>query len=90
MAGVKGKSGRKPNEAIMRQNLLNILDELDAVTGRKRMLNILRELVRAGESGDLGAINAILDRVDGKPKQVSEHAGPDGGDIPVSIKVEFG
>lgn len=89
MAGNKN-SGRKANEAVIRQNLLNILDEVDPSSDRKRMMKILYKLVECAEDGKMDAINAIMDRVDGKPKQVSEHSGPDGGDIPVSIKVSWG
>ena len=90
MAGVRGKSGRKANEQIVRQNLVNILDQLCPSADRKRLINILEKLVTKAEGGDLQAIQAIMDRVDGKAKTVNEHSGPDGGDIPVSIKVEWG
>lgn len=84
MAGAKGKSGRKSNELVVRQNLLRILDETDPVSGRKKMLRVLHSLVNSAMEGDLGAINAVMDRVDGKPKQAVEHGGPDGGGIPIS------
>lgn len=90
MAGVAGKSGRKANEQVIRQNLVLILDQIDPQKGRKRMLNILHALVSAAEEGKMDAINAIMDRVDGKPKQQTEVSGPDGGEIPVSLSVRFG
>ncbi len=89
MAG-NANSGRKKNEAVIRQNLVNILDELDPSTDRKRMLTILYKLVENAEQGKMDAINAIMDRVDGKPKSITEHSGPDGNDIPFSVKVTFG
>lgn len=89
MAGVAGKSGRKANEQVMRQNLLIILDEIDPKTERKRMLNVLEKLVANAEEGKQDAINAILDRVDGKPKERKELSGPDGGEIPIGIKVTW-
>ena len=72
MAGVKGKSGRRANEAVIRQNLLIILDQLDPTTDRKRMLNILHKLVEAAEEGKLDAIKEIFDRVDGRPTQSAD------------------
>jgi len=66
MAGVKGRSGRKPNELVVRQNLVNILDEIDPSTDRKRMINILHKLVEAAEEGKMDAIKEVFDRVDGK------------------------
>ena len=69
MAGVKGKSGRKPNELVIRQNLSNILDEIDPSTERKRLLNILHKLVEAAEEGKMDAMNTVFDRLEGKVPQ---------------------
>lgn len=90
MAGVAGKSGRKANEQVIRQNLVIVLDQVDPKTQRKRMINVIHKLVENAEAGDMTAINAIMDRVDGKPKQQAEVSGPDGGDIPIGIKISFG
>ena len=65
-------SGRRPNETVIRQNLINILDQVDPSKDRKRMMNVLHQLVEKAEGGDLNAIRDIIDRVDGKPKQSSE------------------
>lgn len=89
MAGVKGKSGRKANEAVIRQNLLIALDELDPMTGRKRMLNLIAAWIEAAENGDTTAIRDIVDRIDGKPTQRSEVTGPDGDAIPHKLTVTF-
>lgn len=78
MAGAKGRSGRKANEQVIRQNLLIILDQVDPSTERKRMLNILHKLVEAAEDGKQDAINCILDRVDGKPAQTNLGGGANG------------
>lgn len=83
-------SGRKPNERLMAKNLSILLDEIDPKTQRKRMIRVLKKLIENAEDGDNVAINAIMDRVDGKPATTNELSGPDGGAIPISIKVSFG
>lgn len=89
MAGNKN-SGRKANESVFRHALLERLDELDPSADRKKLFSIAAKLVDSAVEGDLGAIREIMDRVDGKPKQTSEVTGPDGGDIPHSVKITFG
>ena len=74
----------------MAKNLSILLDEIDPVTQRKRMIRVLKKLIENAEDGDNVAINAIMDRVDGKPATTNELSGPDGGAIPISIKVSFG
>ncbi len=73
MAGVKGKSGRKPNERIFRVALLDRLEQLDETNDRKRIFNIAEKLVRAAEDGDIQAIREVMDRVDGKATQPTEN-----------------
>lgn len=73
MAGRKGRSGRKANELPLRHILGEILDELDPLTGRKRMHRVARELVELAEQGDLAAIREVWDRMDGKATQRSEN-----------------
>lgn len=89
MAGNEN-SGRKANEKVIRQNLLLILDQLDEGTDRKRIVRVLEKLVSNAEEGDIQAINAIMDRVDGKPVAPKEISGPEGEAIPVAIKVSWG
>lgn len=89
MAGVKGRSGRKANETVFRHAILDKLDALDPTKDRKRVFGIAEKLVQLAEEGDLMAIREIMDRVDGKPKQTKEVSGPDGGDIPHSLKIEW-
>lgn len=47
-----------------------------------------RQIEAALAQGDLAALNAMTDRLEGKPKVTSEVSGPDGGAIPV-IAVEW-
>lgn len=83
-------SGRRPNEKVIAQNLKIILDEVDPVTDRKRMMNVLRKLVESAEEGKMDAMKELFDRIEGKAVSRNEMSGPDGGDIPVSIKVSWG
>ncbi|MCA0846110.1 hypothetical protein [Salipiger thiooxidans] len=58
--------------------------------GQPKKLDRLADcLVDAGLAGDVSALKEIGDRLDGKPKQATEVSGPDGGDIPVGIKIGF-
>lgn len=70
MAGVKGKSGRKANERVVRHFLKEILDEVDPTTERKRIANICRKLVEDAETGKLDAINTVFDRLEGRPATI--------------------
>lgn len=74
MAGVKGKSGRKPNEHVFRFALTERLDEIDPVSGRKKLFSIAEKLVDMALGGDMQAIKELMDRVDGKPAQSLVHS----------------
>ena len=89
MAGVKGKSGRKKNERPIRHFLSQKLDEIDARTGKTHMLAMIDTLVDQAIDGDMTAIREVFDRLEGKPKQVSEVSGPDGDAIPHTLTVRF-
>lgn len=89
MAGTKGRSGRKSNELPFRHALLEKLDGIDPLTDRKRMFGIAEKLIELAEEGDIQAIREVMDRVDGKAKQVTELSGPDGDAIPHSLTVRF-
>lgn len=63
---------------------------------RHKALTVMLDKVESGESiDDLIDANALKlfkdseDRAHGTPKATSEVSGPDGGDIPVSIKVNW-
>ncbi len=54
----------------------------------ERWLNIIADrVVRAAADGDMQSVKELGDRLDGKPKQVNEHSGPDGASIPHRVKV---
>lgn len=56
----------------------------------KRLNIIADNLVRAAVAGDIIAMKEIGDRIDGKPKTTNEHSGPEGSDIPVALKIQWG
>jgi hypothetical protein len=49
------------------------------------------KLIEKARKGDVQALNALLDRMEGKPKQAIESSGPDGAPISTETKhvVEF-
>lgn len=57
----------------------------EAGTDRERLLTIANSLVEKAESGDLGAIKEVADRLDGKVAQGVEHSGAGGGMIQVLL-----
>jgi len=68
MAGVKGRSGTnkgkdKPYAEALRMELAAAGDN------RKELRAIARAHIDAAKAGDLQAINALADRLDGKPAQ---------------------
>lgn len=46
-----------------------------------RLRRIAEALLSKAETGDINAIREIGDRLDGKPQQAMELAGPDGSDL---------
>lgn len=59
--------------------------------GSPKWLDVIAERVcEAAADGDPQAFKEIGDRLDGRPKQVAEHSGPDGGAIPHSLKIQWG
>lgn len=54
---------------------------------RKRSMAVAQ--IEKAEAGDTQAFNAVADRMEGKPQQGVELSGPDGGDIPVLVKVQY-
>ena len=55
----------------------------------KGLEDLADKLIDAVLVGDLSALKEFGDRYDGKPTQQTEISGPDGGDIPHSLTVEF-
>ena len=54
---------------VLTQSLISELNEIDPETQMTRLRRVVRQLITNAESGDNVAINAIFDRIEGKPKQ---------------------
>lgn len=68
-----------------------VLRRLDNVEGKPQKIERLADnLVEWALEGKMDAVREVGERLDGKAKAQTEHSGPDGGDIPVSIKVSWG
>lgn len=59
--------------------------------GSPKWLDVIaNRVVEAAADGDAQAFKEIGDRLDGRPKQTTEHSGPDGGAIPHKLTVQWG
>lgn len=86
----KGESGnpngaRKPRRwaAAIERALAKRNDALKA----EALDDLAEKLLKECDAGDLAALKELGDRLDGKAHQVI--SGPDGGAIPVGIKVHY-
>lgn len=58
--------------------------------GSPKWLDVIADrVVKDAAQGEASAYREIGDRLDGRPKTITEVGGPDGGDIPVHIKVSW-
>ena len=58
--------------------------------GSPKWLDVIADrVVQQAAEGDAQAYREIGDRIEGKPTQRTEHSGPDGGEIPVGVKVKW-
>src|SRR5574343_144416 len=57
--------------------------------GRASLLNIAHKLLDDAEQGNLGAVNTLFDRLDGKAVAKTEVSGPDGGSIRHNVGISF-
>ena len=56
---------------------------------QKKLRLVADALIAKAIEGDVSAIKEIADRMDGKAVASKEISGPDGGEIPVSIRVSW-
>lgn len=57
--------------------------------GRESLLVIAHKLIEDAEGGNLGAVNTLFDRLDGKPVAKNEVSGPDGSPVQHNIGLGF-
>lgn len=68
-----------------------VLDELAGetvtpISRQKTLMEMWRPVVlKAMSESDVTAVNAVADRLDGKPKQTNEHTGPGGSRLEVHL-----
>ena len=72
MAGVKGRSGRRPEEFVWYDALRRALKRREE-DDPKAVEKLADKLVQLAEAGDLGALKELADRLDGKARQQIVH-----------------
>ena len=77
-------------DKIWTDALRRALHRESAGKGSPKWLDVIADrVVEAAADGDAQAYREIGDRIEGKPKATTEVSGPDGGDIPVGVKVSW-
>jgi hypothetical protein len=82
MAGVRGRSGRKPK--ILKAFLEDLLDTSWPFKERQALIRNLHALAM---TGDLEAAKILLGYTYGRPRAQVELSGPDGGPMEVDVSV---
>ena len=84
----KGQSGNPNGRPLKSQTVTETLERLAAAKredGRTRLEAILDGLMTDAENGNMEARKYVCDRLAGKPAQMLEHSGPEGGPIALDI-----
>lgn len=69
--GQSGNPKGAKKARIVTQQLISALNEADPADGITKLRKIVDRLVENALAGDMQAINAVMDRVEGKPPQFS-------------------
>lgn len=79
------------NKNAVKENRLwgNALRKAVTQSDGQRLTRIAEAMLIKAEEGDMTAIKELGDRLDGKAVSITELSGPDGGDIPVGIRIIF-
>ena len=71
----RGQQRDKPYREALRMELAAAGEDM------KRLREIAKVHIEKAAAGDMQAIKELADRLDGRPAQILEHAGADGGPI---------
>lgn len=79
------------NKNAVKENRLwgNALKRAVTQSDSERLMRIAEVMLMKAEDGDMTAIKELGDRLDGKAVSTTELSGPNGGDIPVGIRVIY-
>jgi hypothetical protein len=80
MAGVKGRSGRKPKYRILQFN--DLINEYWPTADR---IAVVQQLQKAAIAGDVEAAKVLLFMTFGRPRQQLELSGPGGQALEIGI-----
>lgn len=90
---VKGQSGnplgRPPKDWTWKSLVLEAAEEIANGSDEPKKKLMARKLVDLCVDGNIAALKEAGDRIDGKVPQGLEHSGPDGGEIPVLVRVAY-
>ncbi len=73
--------------APWRHAIKRALEKRSRFAQKEALDDLAEKFLAACDAGDLAALKELGDRLDGKAHQVI--SGPDGGAIPVGIKIEY-
>jgi hypothetical protein len=66
--GQSGNPGGRPSERIFTDLLRLVGNEIDTVSGKRKMRRLAEKVYELALKGESWAANAIMDRVDGRPQ----------------------
>lgn len=81
MAGVKGKSGRKPNERFVRNAVQALVLKIEEATGRTKLDALVEKMLAMALDGDMAAMKELFDRLEGKAIQAVAATDAEGADL---------
>lgn len=86
--GQSGNPGGRPKTTPLTDALCELLGKPYPNDARHRTFAqvIAAAQVKKAEKGSIAHFNAVADRVEGRPRQMMELAGPDGAAIPISVE----
>jgi hypothetical protein len=76
-------------DKLWRAAILRALEKRSRSSQVEALDDLAEKLLEACDGLDMTALKELGDRIDGKPKQLTELSGPDGGEIPMRTTVNF-